>query len=113
VFRFDDCEGVCFVPRRADAATNDFIRDRLRNGHLVTDRRKLANIVATVCVGVHIAVFFKWPPGTDMWWLASEISALLAVGGSLYAGVKASRWWLVITGIEVAWAIMLIVALAG
>lgn len=83
---------------------DDLIRDRLRNGHRVTTRRKLAHLVPLLCIGAQIAIIeLNLRPrflGPDGRWLCLAVPALLAAAGSFYAGVRASRWWFVITILE-------------
>src|SRR5580704_12524395 len=116
VSRRDDCEDFWFAPRRADAAANDLIRDRLRNANPVTTGRKFAHLVPILCCAAQVAVFSidisHWRPIED-WWYVDFLATLIAVGGSVYAAAKTSRWWFVMTGIEVLLAILLVLALGG
>jgi hypothetical protein len=82
----------------------------------VTTTRKFAHLVPILCIAAQMAVFslefHHWLPITNVW-NADMIATLVAVVGSVYAGVKANRWWFVLTGIEALIAILLAVALGG
>jgi len=80
----------------------------------VTTARKIANLVPVVCIVVQVAAFslefHHWLPITNVWY-ADMIATLVAVLGSVYAGVLASRRWFVMTGIEVVLAFSLVLIL--
>jgi hypothetical protein len=82
----------------------------------VATGRKTAHIVPLLCIVAQIATFSidvsHWRP-IENWWYVDFVATIVAVLGSVYAGVKASRRWFVMTGIEVILAILLVLALGG
>jgi hypothetical protein len=56
--------------------------------------------------------FHHWLPTRNVW--AADVSAtLIAVAGSIYAAVRASRWWYALTVAEALMVLVLVLALGG
>ena len=78
--------------------------------------RQFAHLIPMVCVALQIAVFCievsHWRP-IERWWYVDMASTLVALVGSIYAAVKASRWWFALTVVEALMVLVLVLALGG
>ncbi|MGB6546366.1 MAG: hypothetical protein WBE97_12160, partial [Candidatus Acidiferrales bacterium] len=62
----------------------------------MTTSRKIAHLVAVLCIVAQISVFtlssLNWLPIPDDFFTFMFLT-LVAVAGCIYAGIKANRWW--------------------
>jgi hypothetical protein len=72
----------------------------------------VGSLSAVILVAVCLLDPYRWAPIHNVW-AAIMIGALVALGGSIFAVRKGTRWWLILTFCSAAVVVLDMVALGG